>query len=184
MGRDHHISVAKALYSVPGDHIGEKVDIRADRLLVKIFHRGQVIRVHPRQAPGGRSTCPEDLPQEETAYAMRDIDYLKRVAAGHGEQIGICAARLMDSPLPWTRMRQVYKLLGLVKRWGAERVELACARCLELDVIDVNRVARIVEKALEREREEAGVPLAPVLRLRFARHPDEFIIRKEVDPHA
>lgn len=184
VGRDHHISVAKALYSVPGDHIGEKVDIRADRLLVKIFHRGQLIRVHPRQAPGGRATCPEDLPQEKTAYAMRDIDYLKRVAAGHGEQIGIYAARVLDSPLPWTRMRQIYKLLGLVKRWGAERVELACTRCLELDVIDVNRVARIVERALEREHAAAGIQLAPVVRLRFARHPDEFTIRKEFDPNA
>ena len=177
VGRDHHISVAKALYSVPGNHIGARVDVRADRMLVKIFHRGQLIRVHPRQAPGGRSTFRDDLPPEKTAYAMRDIDYLKRVAAGHGEQIGIYACRLLDSPLPWTRMRQVYKLLGLVKRWGAERVEQASTRCLELDVIDVNRVARIVERGLERERQAAGIQLAPVVRLRFARHPDEFNVR-------
>ena len=183
VGRDHHIAVAKALYSVPGDHIRQKVQVRADRLLVKIFYRGQVIREHPRQAPGGRSTCREDLPQEKTAYAMRDLDYLKRVAAGHGEQIGIYAARLWDSPLPWTRMRQVYRLLGLVKRWGAERVEQACGRCLELDVVDVNRVVRIVERAMEGERLAAGIPLAPVVRLRFARHLDEFSVVKEVDPN-
>ncbi len=177
VGRDHHIAIAKALYSVPGGHIGERVSIRADRLLVKIFFRGQLIREHPRQPPGGRSTFREDLPQEKTAYAMRDIDYLKRVAAGHGEQIGIYATRLLDSPLPWTRMRQVYRLLGLVKRWGAERVEQACRRCLELDVVDVTRVVRIVERALERERQAAGIELAPVVQLRFARHPDEFTIK-------
>lgn len=185
VGRDHHISVAKALYSVPGNHIGERVDVRADRVLVKIFHRGRLLREHPRQAPGGRSTFREDLPQEKTAYAMRDIEYLKRVAAGHGDQIGVYAARLVDSPLPWTRMRQVYKLLGLVKRWGPERVDRACGRCLELDVVDVNRVIRIVERALERERQEAGIELAPVVHLRFARHADEFSLKKkEVDPHA
>src|SRR5450755_1426187 len=38
--RDHHIEVARALYSVPGGLIGARVDVRADGQLVKIFHRG------------------------------------------------------------------------------------------------------------------------------------------------
>lgn len=182
--RDHHIEFAKALYSIPGGHIGEQVDVRADRLIVKIFYRGRLLREHPRQRPGGRSTLEEDLPQEKRGYAMRDLEYLKRVAAGHGEQIGIYASRLLDSPLPWTRMRQVYRLLGLVKRFGAERVEAACRRTLELDIVDVTRVVRIVERGLERERAAAGIELAPVVRLRFARHPSEFTLNKEVDPNA
>ena len=60
--------------------------------------------------------------------ALRDIEYVKRQAAGHGEQIGICATLLLDDPPPWTRMRKVYKLLSLVKRFGAERVEQVWAR--------------------------------------------------------
>lgn len=184
VGRDHHISVLKALYSVPGNHIGERVKVRVDRLLVKIFWRGELIREHPRQPPGGRWTCPEDLPQERSAYALRDVNYLRRVAAGHGENVGIYADRLLDSPLPWTRMRQVYKLLGLVRKWGPERVDQACERCLELDVVDVNRVARIIERAMERQRETSGVQLAPVVPLRFARHPDEFALKKETDRNA
>ena len=35
--RDHHIEVAKALYSVPGNLIGSRVDVRADRTLVRIY---------------------------------------------------------------------------------------------------------------------------------------------------
>ncbi len=54
--RDHHIEVAKALYSVPGDLIGLRVEVRADRALVRISARGRVVKVHPRQAPGGRVT--------------------------------------------------------------------------------------------------------------------------------
>ena len=57
--RDHHIEVAKALYSVPGNLIGTRVDVRADRVLVRIFARGQLVKVHPRQPPGGRSTDPD-----------------------------------------------------------------------------------------------------------------------------
>ena len=48
--RDHHVEVAKALYSVPGNLIGAHVDVRADRQLVRLFHRGQLVKVHPRQA--------------------------------------------------------------------------------------------------------------------------------------
>ena len=57
-----------------------------------------------------------------------------RPAAGHGRGGGrghrALAAQLLDTPLPWTKMRQVYRLLGLVKKWGAERVESACAKAL------------------------------------------------------
>jgi len=35
--RDHHIEVAKALYSIPGNLIGTRVDVRADRSLVRVF---------------------------------------------------------------------------------------------------------------------------------------------------
>jgi len=42
------------------------------------------------------------------------------------------AARPRHHPaaMPWTKMRQVYGLLGLVNKWGAERVEAACASAL------------------------------------------------------
>ena len=41
---------------------------------------------------------------------------LQRQAEAAGEIIGRYAAALLDSPLPWTRMRRVYALLGLVRR--------------------------------------------------------------------
>ena len=90
----------------------DRVEVRADRALVRIFQRGQLVKVHPRQAPGGRSTDPADLPADKTVYAMRDLDRLRRMAAGHGDAIGVYAAALLDIPLPWTKMRQVYALLG------------------------------------------------------------------------
>ena len=87
------------------------------------------------------------------------------------------------TPLPWTRMRKVDKLLSLVKRFGAERVEQACRRTLEFEVVDVVRVQRMLERALEHERKEAGgqLRLAPILRPRFARDPAEFAVKKEND---
>jgi hypothetical protein len=94
--RDHHIEVARSLYSVPGALIGARVEVRADRTLVRIFHRGQLIKVHPRQAPGRRSTDPNDLPSTKTVYATRDLNRLPRMAAEHGPAVGAYANALLD----------------------------------------------------------------------------------------
>ncbi len=179
---DRHVEVAKALYSVPGDLVGSHVVARADRNLVKIFHRGQLIKTHPRKPPGGRSTDPNDLPQEKTAYAMRDVEGLKRLAFSYGKNIGAYADALLDNPLPWTRMRQVYRLLGLVRRFGNARVEEACTKALEFEAVDVSLIARMVERALENAQLFLPDSRASVVDLRFARPAEEFeIIRGGFD---
>ena len=38
------------------------------------------------------------------------------MAAGYGAGVGAYAEQLLNSPLPWTRMRQVYRLLGMLGR--------------------------------------------------------------------
>ncbi|MDV6286762.1 hypothetical protein [Rhodococcus jostii] len=49
----------------------------------------------------------------------KDLDRLIGTCAGHGRAVGIYAQRLLDDRLPWTRMRAVYRLLGLVRRYGS-----------------------------------------------------------------
>ena len=178
--RDHHIQVGKALYSVPGELIGEQVSVRSDSKLVKILHRGQVIKIHPRLPAGGRSTDEADLPSEVTAYALRDLDKLQRQAARHGASVGAYAAALLDTPLPWTKMRQVYRLLGLAKKFGSERIEAACARALECEAIDVGLISRMVERAAENDPPpEAGTVIAAAGR--FARDAGEFAVTDRGD---
>jgi transposase len=178
--RDHHIEIGRALYSIPGDLIGARVDVRADRELVRVFHRGVLIKIHPRQAPGGRVTDAEDLPAEKTAYAMRDLDHLRGLAAAEGAAIGAYADALLDTPLPWTKMRQVYALLGLVKRWGRQRVEAACARALEAEAVSVPLISRMIERATENQ--PAATPAKSGTKTgrtpRFARDAGHFATKK------
>lgn len=172
--RDYHIQVGRALYSIPEHLRGQTVSVRADGELVKAFHRGKLVKTDPRQPAGGRSTDPADLPADKTGYAMRDLTRLIATAAGHGADIGIYAERLLDHQLPWTRMRQVYRLLGLVKRYGADPVNTACSRALELDVVSVSKIAAMLHKATENtpaEPSRAATGLAPA---RFARDPGEY----------
>jgi transposase len=179
--RDFHVRAQNAFYSVPYGLIGQQVTVRADGTLVKIYHRGQVVRTHPQQPAGGRASDPADFPPDTDVYARRDVDKLAKMAAARGEAIGIYAARILDTPLPWTRMRAVYALIGLARTYGSDPVEQACAAALELDVISVAKIKSIVEKgtgtqaaqAAARSR-QAGDAAARVRPARFARDPREF----------
>jgi transposase len=176
--RDFHVEVARSLYSLPQQWIGQYLDARADSELVKLFHRGQLVKTHPRQRPGGRSTDRDDLPVERAGYAMRDLSALIASCAGHGQNIGIYAERLLDDPLPWTRMRSVYRLLGLVRRYGPSPVDAACSRALDLDVVSVTKIASMLAKACESKPMVLPAAAGAGSRTtgRFARDPAEYTI--------
>ena len=171
--RDFHVEVGKALYSVPKLYIGQYLDVRADSALVKLFHQGRLVKVHPRQRPGGRWTDPDDLPAEKVGYAMRDLDRLVAAARRHGPDVGIYAERLLDDPLPWTRMRAVYRLLGLARRYGGAAVNTACGKALDVDVISVTKIASMLERGAQHDPPATPRPVGPAA-ARFARDPVEY----------
>lgn len=179
VGRDHHVQVARALYSVPTDAAapGTALEARADRQLVRLYRRGELIKAHPRQPEGGRSTDVADYPPEVAVYAARSPEQLLAQAEALGEHIGQFAERLLAGPFVWTKLRRVDKLLRLVERYTPERLDAACARALGFDLIDVRRLERIVALALDKE----GLPAPPLAERvrdvpagRFARAADAF----------
>lgn len=173
---DRHVQIAKALYSVPGELIGKRIDARADAHSVKLYWRGELIKVHPVMAPGRRHTDPADLPAEVSVYAMRDLNALQRKAAAHGTHVGTYATAVLEHPLPWTKMRQVYRLLGLVRRHGAEAVEDACRRALDAEVIDVGLIERILTRAGGEQLPLMPKPSAQASR--FVRESSDFAVRR------
>ena len=70
-------------------------------------------------------------------------------------------------------MRAVYRLLGLVRRYGPDPVDAACERSLDLDVVSVSKIAAMLDKAREHDQPSlpaaAGAPSG-----RFARDPAEY----------
>ena len=159
VGRDQLAAVDKAVYSIPHAYVGHWLSARADAHTVRFYARGLLIKTHPRKAPGGQSIDASDYPAERSVYAMRDVDALRRQAEAAGEVIGRYATALLDSPLPWTRMRRVYALLGLVRRYGAARVTKVCTIALGADMLDVTRLKRMLEQAV------TAPPAAPPVRV-------------------
>ena len=167
---DHHVACQYALYSVPSSSCppGQRVEIRLDSKLVRVYHRGKLVKIHQRQARGGRSTDPDDYPAELSAYTMKG-------SGSHQAQRG--AARTGGGPIRPTalrrpasldpKIRQGHKLIRLGDRYTPQRLDAACQRALAVDLIDVNRVERILVQALEQEA-MPQLPL-PIPAGRFAR---------------
>lgn len=165
--RDQHVRVDKALYLLPAALVGEELRARADASLVRFYHHGVVVKVHPRQQPGGRAFDVHDIPEHKRAYALRDPSFLVEQARAHGTLVGRYAERLVEGPAPWLRLRRVSALLGLARRYGAGRVEVACRAALAAELVDVDRLRRMLERpapALDDGALARVIPIARYLR--------------------
>ena len=173
---DHHVRFAQALYSVPTRWIGCQVDVRGDRSLVRIYLHGELIKTHERKLPGGRSTDYTDYPDGRAPYALRWPNYYCKRARELGAAAGDFTDKLLSGEFPWSRLRQAQKLLGLAERYGATRLDAACRRALDFDLLDVYRLQRILEQGLESQSEPQPIvgPQAK-LPLKFLRPADHFL---------
>jgi hypothetical protein len=147
--------VGNALYSVPYRFRGAKATVRADEALVRVYVAGQLVKTHTTAQPGGRHTDFADYPSEKAPYAMRDANYLIRKSREHGAGVGAFTEKLLSGTYPWAKLRQAQKLLRLVDKYSAARVDAACGRALMYDVINVFRLESMVLQAL------SGKPDAP-----------------------
>jgi transposase len=171
---DHHVQVARALYSVPTRYIGKKLRARTDTKTVQLYLQGELIKTHMRVVAGKRSTDLSDYPVGKAPYASRSVDSLLARARGLAEHVGTYAERLLAGPLPWIKMRQGYGLIRLCERYGVDRVNALCKRSLVFGVVDVPRLERMLKQA--QADEDAAPPgrVVPLPRSRFARDPKSF----------
>jgi hypothetical protein len=160
---DQHAQVALALYSLPRDYVGRKLDARADKQTVRFYVRGQLVKAHARVGDGERSTDRADFPADKLATAQRDEAHFVAKARDENEWIGKYAEALLDSKQPWARLRRVHALLRLSKIYGIERVAAACRVALEHELVDVRRLEVMVKDGRAGERVER--PTAPAGRV-------------------
>jgi transposase len=130
----------------------QEVDARITVATVEIFHRGKRVASHLRSTrPHRPTTVAEHMPSSHRRYRDWTHERIGREAA----TIGVDAATLIDAilrsrPHPDQGFRAAIGILGLVKRYGAARVEAACARALALNTRSYTSVAAILKNRTER----------------------------------
>jgi hypothetical protein len=125
---DCHVRIDRVLYSVPWAHIGKRVDARVADTLVEIYCDGQLIKTWLR-AERGRRTDEADYPPHKIAFFMRTPTWCRsRADALGGHVTELVGALLADHALHHLRAAQ--GVIGLGDRYGAARLDAACARAL------------------------------------------------------
>jgi transposase len=85
---DYHIELEHAYYSVPYQHIGERVEVRVSARMVEIFAQRQLIAAHVRLSKrGARATLHAHRPANHRAVIDTTIERLLARAAAIGPAV-------------------------------------------------------------------------------------------------
>jgi transposase len=161
VGLDYHIEIAKHYYSVPYNLLRQQVDARITARTVEIFLRGKRVASHIRSlTPHRPTTVAEHMPSSHRRYRDWTHDRIRREAAKVGPDTDTLIEVILRSrPHPEQGFRSAIEILSLVKRYGGERVDAACARALLLNARSYTSVAEI----LKNDKPAASSPDSPTL---------------------
>jgi transposase len=159
---DYHVVFDDRLYSVPHRHVHQEVWVCATSTTVEIQLRGKRIAAHPRNGRDRFATTPEHLPSSHRAQAewtpSRILAWAEKLGPGTRE---LCAAILRERPHPEQGFRSCLGILRLAKRYGDDRLERACARCVVVHARSYRSVESILRRGLD-GAQSAEVTAAPV----------------------
>jgi len=125
---DCHIKSGKAFYSAPWRLMGQKLLVRTAGDVVQIFHHDVVVATHVLHL-SGRSTNFEHYPPHKIAHTLRSVTWCRTQA----EQIGPAAVAIvaeLSAVNAIHRLRAIQGIIRLRDKYGADRLDAACARAL------------------------------------------------------
>lgn len=124
--RDGHVEVAKAYYSTPPEYVGQRVWVRWDGHVVRIFDRRLMqIAVHAQREPGRFATDDRHIPAEKRGGLERGTAWWLRKArqiGRHTERWAVAMLQVRGLP----GLRVLIGLVSLTQRHPDTALEAAC----------------------------------------------------------
>lgn len=156
--RDGHVVFEGAYYSAPFRLVGQTLWVRGGMRQVRLYTLDyELVATHERAArPGTRQTHPDHLPPEKLAGLLLTAEACQERAATIGPAAVQVVATLLADPV-LDRRRTADRLLRLGERFGAHRLEAACARALHFGDPTYKTIKRILTERLDM----AELPPAP-----------------------
>ena len=144
----------KHYYSVPHQNIGFKVKILYSKSKIEIFYKYAVIAVHIRvKSPHSYTTDPlhmasnyHELTDWNPAKFIKDAEQIHPDVAMYIEKVLLC------KPHPEQAYKSCQGILSLTKRYGPERLILACNRANEYGQYHYKIVETILLRNLEQNK--------------------------------
>ena len=165
VGLDYHIALEQHHYSVPHRYARREVEVRYTARSVEIFLGGERIAVHMRGSGNGRhTTVPEHMPSSHRRYLDWTPAKIQEEAGRIGPMLSMLMERIIeDRPHPEQGYRSCLGIIGLSKRFGAERLEAAALRALEIGARNYPSVKSILEKGLDKVPVSKAPEREPIL---------------------
>jgi len=175
---DHHVVFARGFYSVPTRYVGEMVWVRGTATAVRIFDReGDLIWTwEPATRKEPRRTNWDHYPPGKRAFLIQHPRYCRDKARQLGAAVLELVERLLASH-SYAHLRKVQAILRLGEKYGASRLDRACARALAHEDLDYRTVKNILVGCLELEGlcGASGSEGSPVEDLVYVRPGESFV---------
>lgn len=145
--RDGHVAYHRAYYSVPPEHVGCDVSVRAETRLVRIYNQRFVpiaIAVHVRAEPGRFATDQAHLHSHKRVIVERGANYLLERCRLLGAHCGAWAEGLMAQRGP-EALRVLQGLLALARDHPIGELERACGRAVHIGLWRLKEVRRLLQ---------------------------------------
>ena len=178
---DYHVAVEGHFYSVPYQLVKEQLDVRITTATVECFYRQKRVASHLRaQRPGQYSTLIEHMPKAHQEYVQWTPERLVRWA----NKTGTCTAAaaeyiLSNRPHPQQGFRSCLGIMRLGKQYGADRLEAACSRALEIKAVSYRSIESILKRSLDKKSLPTKTEPKPPLQHDNIRGPEYYRTKKK-----
>jgi transposase len=152
VGIDYHVEVEGHYYSVPFRFVGIEIDARVTARTIELFANGDRIAAHERMSGNHKhTTVPDHMPSSHRRYADWTIDRIRHDAARIGPTTAaLCELILEHKRHPEQGFRACVGIIRLAKSFGAERLEAAASRAIDIGARTYGSVKSILDNNLDR----------------------------------
>lgn len=159
---DYHVEIEGHYYSVPYQLVSQQLDARVSAQTVECFAKGKRVASHLRShLRGAHTTQSAHMPRAHREYAEWTPERLVRWAREAGPSVGGLIERVMSTRVhPQQGFRSCLGIMRLGQIYGAERLQAACQRALQVDAVSYRSVRSILQAGLDRQEVPAGEPAA------------------------
>ena len=165
VGVDYHVDAGSHYYSVPYRFARAEVDVRLTARTVEIFLKGERIAAHMRMSGNRKhTTVAEHMPSSHRRYAGWSMERIRADARLIGPATAsLCELILEQRPHPEQGFRACLGIVRLAGPYGAERLEGAAERAIDIGARTYGSIKSILDNNLDRrpaqKRATDGTPI-------------------------
>ena len=150
-GQDYHVACDGRYYSVPHTLVARTMNLKITHAAIEIYHADRRVAVHPKVVvPGGCSTLPEHRPRNHQAFAESqpaEVLFWAERMGGAIHTFVLADTERRRSPVLTVQLCQ--RLQAIVRQYGDDRVQAACARAIALNLITITSLRSQLARGLD-----------------------------------